>query len=187
MIACNSNQALPKDYAALLNKKENAHSAGEAHSNGQLIRTIACNTKTSDLKDFPDGKIPWVDIKNNSTGKQDIIDATEVVIKEHKITVQIDYPLNKPYSFELSSANGFTRAQLIQAIIDNYNKIYQEEEATAIVKTVPLKERKGMSNRNETNGKYGIWGHDIDDLSLSEIEVYRAADGKITLGLGMES
>ena len=44
-----------------------------------------------------------------------------------------------------------------------------------------------MYNRNETNGKYGIWGHDIADLVLADILVYKTADGQIILSLEMES
>lgn len=51
----------------------------------------------------------------------------------------------------------------------------------------PVNERKTMYNRNETNGKYGIWGHDISDLVLAEILVYEAENGEIILTLNMES
>lgn len=65
--------------------------------------------------------------------------------------------------------------------------MYEEEEATAIIKTVPPEKRNKMYNRNETNGKYGIWGHDIADLVLSEIHVYEDADKKLILALMIES
>ncbi|MNL30171.1 hypothetical protein D3C87_1518920 [compost metagenome] len=65
--------------------------------------------------------------------------------------------------------------------------MYEEEEATATKKTIPPEKRIGMYNRNETNGKYGIWGHDIADLVLSEIQIYESADGKLILALIIES
>lgn len=68
-----------------------------------------------------------------------------------------------------------------------YYKMYEEEEATATIKTIPLEKRTTMYNRNETNGKYGIWGHDIADLVLSEIHIYEDADKKLLLALIIES
>jgi hypothetical protein len=44
-----------------------------------------------------------------------------------------------------------------------------------------------MYNRNETNGKYGIWGHDIADLDISGISVYKTKNGEIILTLNIES
>ncbi len=39
--------------------------------------------------------------------------------------------------------------------------------------------RRGIINRNQTNGKYGIWGHDIGDLDLSAVIVKKTGDGLI--------
>jgi hypothetical protein len=39
----------------------------------------------------------------------------------------------------------------------------------------------GMLNRNTSEGKYGIWGHDIGDLLLCS--AYVDDSGKITLGV----
>jgi len=94
--------------------------------------------------------------------------------------------LSTTQKFELTSPTGFTRTQLISEISKQYYKVYQEEESTATVKTIPLKQRK-IYNRNITDGKYEIWGHDIGDLVLDEIHVYKGVDGKIFLVLQMES
>ncbi|MES2849907.1 MAG: hypothetical protein V4685_12675 [Bacteroidota bacterium] len=87
----------------------------------------------------------------------------------------------------MTSQNGFTRKQLLQEISDNYYKLYEEEEKSATIKTIPIEKRTTMYNRNQTNGKYGIWGHDIADLVLSEILIYKTPDGQITLSLNIES
>lgn len=87
----------------------------------------------------------------------------------------------------MTPKKGFTRAQLLKEISKNYYKLYAAEEKTANIKTVPVNERKTMYNRNETNGKYGIWGHDISDLVLAEILVYKTANGQIVLTLNIES
>ena len=67
-----------------------------------------------------------------------------------------------------------------------YEEIYDEEEASAITKTLPMSERKIM-NRNQTDGIYGIWGHDLDDIAISGVEARRTKDGEIVLILGIKS
>ena len=64
--------------------------------------------------------------------------------------------------------------------------MYIDEENTATIKTLPMKDRKIM-NRNETNGKYGIWGHDLSDLVLTSIKVYKNRKGQIYLTLEIDS
>jgi hypothetical protein len=68
-----------------------------------------------------------------------------------------------------------------------YHEIYKEEERTANTKTIPLNKREGLVNRNKTDGKYGVWGHDISDLDLSSIEVHKNSNGHFTLVLNVES
>ncbi|MDO6432966.1 hypothetical protein Q4E93_20325 [Flavitalea sp. BT771] len=86
-----------------------------------------------------------------------------------------------------SHSSGFTRRQIILEISKRYHQMYEEEERTATIKTIPVEQRKTMYNRNETNGKYGIWGHDLSDLELSTINIYRNAEGRIYLVLDIES
>jgi hypothetical protein len=53
-------------------------------------------------------------------------------------------------------------------------------------KIVPFEYRKyfgPLVNRHETNGKYGIWGHDLSDLCLEGI-YYNKATGTVTLDIG---
>ena len=76
---------------------------------------------------------------------------------------------------------------MILAISKKYNEVYAEEEKTANTKTIPIDKRTGLINRNETDGKYGIWGHDLSDLDLSGIEVYKTKDEKINIILLIES
>lgn len=65
--------------------------------------------------------------------------------------------------------------------------MYDEEENTSKTKTVPVKQRQGLLNRNETNGKYGIWGHDLSDLDLTSMDVYENEEGTIFLDLDIDS
>lgn len=86
----------------------------------------------------------------------------------------------------MTSKKGFTRAMLVKTIVDSYIKIYKEEETTATVKTTPQNQRP-ILNRNETNGKYGVWGHDLNDLALTGILVYQMPNGEIVLNLEIDS
>jgi hypothetical protein len=157
---------------------------------GELIATIQIGVKANkeELKDFQDGIIPWISIENPEKDIDKLIDAEKIVIKNAEITLNIDYPLNNPASFILKSTqNSFTKKQLVLEISKKYHEIYNEEENSAKQKTIPADKREGLINRNQTDGKYGIWGHDIGDLDLSAIEVYKTKDGKIQIVLGIES
>ena len=153
---------------------------------GEFLLTIPFAVQTDNKKDFEDGLIPWVNIENPQNDIPQLVDRSKTVIEKNKITVVIDYPLENIYTFDLESPDGFTREELILEISKNYHKIYEEEEKTATVKTLPMEQRK-IQNRNETNGKYGIWGHDISDLDLSGISVYKRKDGQLIVLLGVES
>jgi len=153
---------------------------------GELISTISFNVKT-DNKDFKDGIIPWASIEKTHQDLPNLIDKDEIVIKQTSIEVIIDYPLTNQYEFSLTSQSGFTRSQLLTEISKHYYKIYEEEEKTATIKTIPIEKRTTMYNRNQTNGKYGIWGHDIADLVLADISLFKRSNGEIIVILNIES
>ena len=178
------------NYDAVLSKKESEAVNKKQNNLGTLIATIEFGVQASEdeLEDFEDGIIPWISIENPESEMDRLIDSDEIVIPYSEITIIIDYPLNKPTSFVLTnSKNGFTKKELILEISKKYHEIFTVEEATATIKTIPPDERKKIMNRNETNGNYGIWGHDIGDLDLSSIEVYKSESGKIQIILDVYS
>lgn len=176
-MACQPNNApqITKEQAATMQEP----------NVGQLIATITFEVKV-DPKDFEDGIQPWVSVEKPELDLPNLLAKEEVVISQKSVSIVIDYPLTNAYQFELQSPNGFTREKLITEISKAYHRIYEEEEQSATVKTLPIEQRK-IQNRNETNGKYGIWGHDMADLALSEIAVHQTPEGKIVLTLGLES
>ena len=112
----------------------------------------------------------------------------EIVIPfEHAVLV-IDYPLTHPASIPISAPMpiGFTRAALVKAICDEYSHVYDAEEGTAQTKTVPLDERGAQQKRNRTDGAYGIWGHDLQDLVVTAARWTREADGTVKIELHVE-
>lgn len=157
---------------------------------GSLISTIDFKLKANkdERESFDDGIVPWINIEKPNQRIDSLIDADEVVLSFDKATIIIDYPLKKQVSFDVTSTTGgFSRKQLIMLISQKYHDIYTEEERTLNTKVVPADQRKELLNRNETDGKYGIWGHDLSDLDLSSIDVYKNSEGKIYLMLNVES
>lgn len=179
-----------ENYDAVLTKKEAVTVNKKQNNLGTLIATIDFEVQATEeeSKDFEDGIIPWISIENPENEIDKLINSDKIVIPYSEITVIIDYPLNKPTSFVLTnSKNGFTKKDLILEISKKYHEIFTIEETTATTKTIPPDERKGIMNRNETNGIYGIWGHDIGDLDLGSIEVYKSQSGKIQIILDVYS
>ena len=108
----------------------------------------------------------------------------EVVLKQGKYCLKIDYPLDNPYKFKFNvNKKGITRGDFIELVCKHYHKVYDEENGTS-----NIKEQLGIDagcgpllNRITTNGKYGIWGHVIGDLVLVCANV--SSKNVITLGV----
>ncbi|HWW41933.1 hypothetical protein [Pedobacter sp.] len=175
------------EYDKILTEREKQAASKRTDSLGALLSVIRYEIATDNKKDFEDGIIPWASLEKPELDIPHLVDKDKVVIPDNHVTVIIDYPLNNEYRFELTSPSGFTRELLLREISKHYYQLYKEEEETAKTKTVPLKERKELYNRNQTDGKYGIWGHDIADLVLTEVKVYKNSEGKILLQLGVDS
>lgn len=126
----------------------------------------------------------WID---HESGKGQFLRPDEIVIKNADIKIEFDYPLSNPAFFSFHSDNGFTRRQLVNLIVDTYKKIYEEEDSSTVeVAPTTIEERMakgGLINRNQTDGKYGIWGHDIEDLWLEGIH-YDPIKKLVTLDIG---
>lgn len=100
-------------------------------------------------------------------------------LAEGEYKLIIDYPLERPYEQPvIVPPGGMTRGELVDIITDAYEAIYKAEDETSNVDTT---QRGGLLNRPRTNGKYGIWGHDLGDLDLGLIKV--SDDNVITLGV----
>jgi hypothetical protein len=109
----------------------------------------------------------------------------EIVLPFATASLVIDFPLTTPAKIPISSAllQGFTRGELVKIVCDEYANVYEAEEGTAATKTIPLDERGDFRNRNRTDGVYGIWGHDLDELELAALRWTRQSDGKILIEL----
>lgn len=134
---------------------------------------------------FPGG----IKLANYEQAIRSIENPDEIVIPFENAVLVIDYPLSTPAHIPISSVMpiGFTRAGLIKVIGDEYNHIYDAEEGTAATKTIPMSERGEQLRRNRTDGAYGIWGHDLEDLVLSSARWTRQSDGTIQIELHVEA
>jgi len=102
----------------------------------------------------------------------------EIVIEEDEIDVVFSYPLSSDFTFTFSAEGGFTREEISNMIMKKYADIYQEEEDTSNIEAG--NHEKFVLNRNQTDGKYGIWGHGIGDLMLHSM---MKENGKWSLGV----
>lgn len=110
----------------------------------------------------------------------EVVDQDEIVTKKNLIRIRFEYPLCNPVAFEFKSptGNGFTRLEFFKAVFDGYTQIYKTEE----------KDDKdpgmisGMTNRAPSEGRYGIWGHIIEDLYLEGI--IDEGQGNFSLAIG---
>lgn len=112
-------------------------------------------------------------------------DPKTVVLSPNKTyTLVIDYPTSVPYKAKIKTGKkGMTRIELADKVCQHYRKMYAEEDSSTQIP--PLLGCQGgaapMLNRQQTDGKYGIWGHEIEDLVLVNANI--DAKGNITLGV----
>ncbi|KQR70556.1 hypothetical protein [Pedobacter sp. Leaf176] len=102
------------------------------------------------------GFIPWVNIANANEEILNLIDADEIVIPEHEITVSIDYPSLNPTSFTLFSSIGFSRKSLLIEIREKFLMLSKEES------------------------------FEIAGLDLVALDVYKTNSGKIEVTLDID-
>jgi len=109
----------------------------------------------------------------------------EIVIPFDKATLVIAYPLSTPASVEIHApiASGFTRKELVRSICEEYAHVYDAEAGTSAI----APEISEHNKRNRTDGAYGIWGYDLQDLVLTAVRWTRRPDGKVTIDLHVES
>jgi hypothetical protein len=68
------------------------------------------------------------------------------ITTEPDINIEFDYPIKSPVQFPFHHDGGFTLKDILMAVRDGYNRIYEDAE------------------------KYGVWGYEVDDLFLESVE-----------------
>ncbi|MEO9531612.1 MAG: hypothetical protein ABJG68_12605 [Crocinitomicaceae bacterium] len=178
-LGCNTSE--PKNDS-VQDKFDFLEEMSEFNPIGNFEKEIVFQVVTKDPEEieiFGDTLIPWISIENAKSEVPNLAQKEELVLEVQSAILVIDYPVESPIQIEINSNDpkGFTRQDLVIQISENYLRIYKEEEESTSVAVTPMEERE-IINRNTTDGKYGIWGHDLIDLDLSGIEVRK--DGDIT-------
>ncbi len=171
-------------------KKDVLESSAIEEADDELLSKIEIFTKApkNEAKDYENGLIAGIELENIESVIMNLYNPDSIVLPYNRVTIEIDYPLDSTYIGELKTVKkGFTQKELVREISKIYHEIYAEEEQTAKIKTIPISKRGQEINRNQTDGKYGIWGHDLSDLYLLEIEVYKTKQGEIIILLVIES
>ncbi len=124
-----------------------------------------------------DACVNWVALAHLESDIERMHDPDEIVLPAGEYILNIDYPVAKPAEIPLSPSDprGYSRAAIAREVAKVYAAVYEEEERTSSVKVIPPEARGQTYNRNETDGKYGIWGHDIEDLALVKVRLEEAA------------
>jgi hypothetical protein len=81
--------------------------------------------------------------------------------------VKIDYPLTNPDFLEIEAEHAF--GGILWEIANRYKEIYAGEDKTA---TEVESLNPQLINRGRSNGNYGIWGHDLEDLYFEGLQIF---------------
>lgn len=150
--------------------------------------TIQSTADEDAIADGETGPFPWMDLRDVPDAFSLLIDPEEIVLTAPEVNLVLSYPLKTAAVRILrpADANSFTRGQLIRAIDETYRAIYKMESETQSAPTPPVEERVRLLNRPSSDGTFGIWGHDINDLGIGDIDIYKAGD-KLWLDPYMQS
>lgn len=123
-----------------------------------------------------DKRFPFVRVSLIRSEETVIDDMDDVVIPAQEARITFDYPLSVVAisTVKASTPLGITRGDILLAIHDGYVQIYQEEDAAS--HPSKLEDRGPLKNREHTEGRFGIFGHDIYDLFVESIK-FREHDG----------
>ncbi|MGZ5971355.1 MAG: hypothetical protein ACXWP4_26980, partial [Polyangiales bacterium] len=160
---------------------------------------VGCRREPAPRDGTPEIVFPVIDPHESIEGGTDeislanpnyanIVDGSIIVLRAPTAMVLITYPLHHPTKVSVAPDQpnqSYSLRGLVRAIAERYAAIYREEAQTA---TKPVTKVPGLLNRAETDGKYGIWGHDLEDLVLERIRIGRdALSGGVLIELDVGS
>lgn len=153
-------------------------------------RAIPIQSKRDDaaIADGETDPFDWMDLRDVSLRFSSLLNADEAVLEASEATLVLSYPMEMAAKRLIRPSNGkaFTRGELVKLIDETYREIYRLEAGSQSSPTPPVDERVGLVNRPRSDGSFGIWGHDLDDLGIERIGVY-VIDGHVWLRPSMVS
>ncbi len=112
-----------------------------------------------------DLRVPYILDYEDEQIRASLIKPNEVVIEEEELTMVISYPLSVEVRVELKKEGGFTRMFIFKSIYEAYKQIYEEEDE----ESGDAGTHNNLYNRRRSRGKYGIWGHYLEDLVIESV------------------
>ena len=131
---------------------------------------------------FSDGEFSSIHIESfkEARAKKMLLDAEVVVVPTPEIEIKFSYPMTVPKVVVRKSDTGFTLLDIAKIVHEEYVKIYREEDET---KKHQEAHGGGLLNRGDSDGKYGIWGHDLGDLYLEGAAIKSVSGGRTRLDI----
>lgn len=128
----------------------------------------------------------WMDLRDVQENFSRLIDADEVVLTAAEATLVLWYSLVVAAIRLIRPSDGksFTRGELVILVDEIYREVYRLEANSQSSPTLAIRERGRLINRPKSDGIFGIHGHDIADLGIEGIDVYRI-DRRIWLDPGI--
>ncbi|GMI01597.1 hypothetical protein TrLO_g10223 [Triparma laevis f. longispina] len=147
---------------------------------------------------FKDGRRPSISVSNSIASVLNLLSPSTLAFPGNTITVLYNYPLSthgpsvleisfNSWCFNISSGDGggVSVGEVVEGICGRYREIYEEEgeeggegekggggKINRFQRSNIVAFTSSFANvvrRSRTNGKYGIWGHYIEELHITEI------------------
>lgn len=133
----------------------------------EFVNNIPTEGKPNKIKDIfgyhhcPSDILGSLDEYYDTFKKKEQNNAKKKVFDGNIIYVTIDYSLTNKAVLKFTSNVPVTYGLLLYAYTMAYQLVYKTEDEDV---GTPTGHIPGMLNRAKSNGRFGIWGHDIGDL-----------------------
>lgn len=139
----------------ILKTEQNIFSAYGGHPRDELNTSCVSNFVFEGYGDEDDDQLEELDNSNKKANEKLSLNVKYVV-------AVITYPIENPALFKFDCSNiELTYGKLLYLYTYAYQLMYklEDEDVGAPTENIP-----GLLNRGKSEGRFGIWGHDISDL-----------------------